>query len=91
MLNKQSKKLSYNTFFQCRQREPGDLVLSYYVVIKKFPILEAFCVQWRNSMPRFAPLSERGNESIKYLFFSSGNRTHNRRFLHTYAPTALTY
>ena len=40
-------------------------------------ILEALCVEWRNSKPRFASILERRTENIKYLISSSGNRIHN--------------
>ena len=45
-------------------------------------------VEYRNSTPLFASLPERGNESIKYLISSSGNRNHNLSHLHShiYAP-----
>ena len=44
-------------------------------------ILDGLRVEWRNSLPRFASLPDRVNENIKYFFFSSGNRTHNRLYL----------
>ena len=39
-------------------------------------ILEALCVEWRNSTPCFAALIERGNENIEYFIFPSGNQTY---------------
>ena len=80
-------------------RETGNLMLRHSVPIKKFPfstfvrILEALCVKWRNSIPRFASTLHQGDENIKYFITSSGNWTHNLSRLQLslcpYATTGL--
>ena len=68
-------------------------MLRYSVPIKTLPlhifsqILEALIVEWRNLTPRFASTPERRNENIKYLNFSSENRTNIRHvYSHTLVP-----
>ena len=53
-------------------------------------ILEALCVEQRNSTPRLASTPGRRNENIKYFTSSSENKTHNllRLQSHAYASAS---
>ena len=65
-----------------RQREPSVKILR-----SSHQNLEALCVEWRSSTPRFVSTPERRNGTInlsKYFISSSGDRTHNQSVLQSH-------
>ena len=63
-------------------------------ILRSPPVLEALHVEWRNSMPRFAPTPEQRNENINLTNISFPRvgiePTTNRFYIHTLCPCATT-